>query len=125
MSNPKLIVHNLDDVTVVSFREETLLDELQIRLLGDEVLFLVDQSGQRDMIVDFDQVRSMSSALLGVLIRVHKRMREQDRRLVLCGLGEQFREVFQITGLDRVFTFHKDPGDAAEGLRGGSEHGSS
>ena len=45
----------------------------------------------------------MSSAALGKLITLHKKLGGLGGKLVLCGISPQIFEVFAITKLDKVF----------------------
>ena len=50
----------------------------------------------------------MSSAALGKLITLHKKLTGVKGKLALCGISPQIFEVFAITKLDKIFKIHKD-----------------
>ncbi|HSO95120.1 MAG TPA: STAS domain-containing protein [Acidimicrobiia bacterium] len=58
------------------------------------------------LVLDLEGVSFIDSSGLGVLVGVLKRLREEDRGdiLVLEGLQEPVRKVFDITGLTELFT---------------------
>ena len=58
--------------------------------------------------LDFGNVRFLSSAVLGLLIRISKRVYEQDGRLRLCSINPKIYEVFKITRLTKTFDIYKD-----------------
>ena len=66
---------------------------------------LIDQ-GHHRIAVDLTAVDFMDSTGLGVLIGALKRLREADGALVLAGIRPAVSRVFEITGLDRIFTIH-------------------
>lgn len=66
---------------------------------------LIDQGHQR-IAIDLSDVDFMDSTGLGVLIGALKRLRESDGSLVLAGIKPAVARVFEITGLDRIFTIH-------------------
>jgi anti-anti-sigma factor len=67
------------------------------------------------MILDFGNVRFLSSAVLGLLIRVSKRIYERDGRLKLCNINPKIYEVFKITRLTKTFDIYKDVDSALDG----------
>jgi anti-anti-sigma factor len=60
--------------------------------------------GARRMVVDFGGVSYISSVGLRVLLVVAKRMRSERGTLVLCGLGDAVRQVFDLAGFLPLFT---------------------
>lgn len=66
---------------------------------------LID-GGHRQVAVDLTDVEFMDSTGLGVLIGSLKRLNEDGGNLVLTGLRPAVSRVFEITGLDRIFTVH-------------------
>ena len=64
------------------------------------------------IVLDFGTVRHINSSGIAALLRLRKRLIEENGRLVLCGLNPQVSSVFQVTGLDRIFDFAPDPSAA-------------
>jgi len=54
-------------------------------------------------VVDFKELDYISSAGLGVLLGVQKRLSETGHRLTLVNLNHHIREIFRIAGFDNVF----------------------
>ena len=73
--------------------------------LRRELYDVIDQ-GHRSIAIDLTSVDFMDSTGLGVLIGALKRLRESDGTLVLAGIKPAVGRVFEITGLDRIFTIH-------------------
>jgi anti-sigma B factor antagonist len=73
--------------------------------LRRELHQLIDQ-GATSIVLDLSEVTFIDSSGLGVLVGVLKRLREDggDRALVLAGLQDPVRKVFDITGLSELFT---------------------
>jgi anti-sigma B factor antagonist len=72
--------------------------------LRRELHQLVDQGGP--IVVDLRDVTFIDSSGLGVLVGTLRRLRERDRdgQLVLQGLQDPVRKVFDVTGLTELFT---------------------
>lgn len=90
------------DVTLVTLDTEIILDEQQIRRLEGELLSVVKRNEDKRLLLNFENVRFMSSAFLGLLVKVHKRVIEAGGRLQLCNLDPKIHKVFEITRLTKV-----------------------
>ncbi|MCE9532645.1 MAG: STAS domain-containing protein [Planctomycetes bacterium] len=64
--------------------------------------------GRRKIILNFSNVDFLSSAALGKLITFNRKVQNVRGKLILCGISPDIREVFQITGLDKLITIHAD-----------------
>jgi anti-sigma B factor antagonist len=62
--------------------------------------------GAKDVIVDFSTTTFIDSTTLGVLVGGVKRLRSQDGQLSLVSSDRNITKIFEITGLDRVFTIY-------------------
>jgi anti-anti-sigma factor len=54
-------------------------------------------------VVDFKELEYISSAGLGVLLGVQKRLSEKGHQLTLVNLNHHINEIFRIAGFDNVF----------------------
>ena len=105
---PRVSVEYADNATVVSFVDEKILEEMDIRALQETIMSVIEQSKGINLVLDFANVRFLSSAVLGLLIRISKRVYEQDGRLRLCSINPKIYEVFKITRLTKTFDIYKD-----------------
>jgi anti-sigma B factor antagonist len=64
----------------------------------------VQRSGTRRVIVDLEDVPYMDSSGVATLVEAMQTARREKTDLVLCGLQDKVRSVFQIARLDMVFT---------------------
>jgi anti-sigma B factor antagonist len=69
-------------------------------------LLEVISEGGKDVVVDFSGTTFIDSTTLGVLVGGVKRLRAQDGRLSLVCSDRNITKIFEITGLDRVFTIY-------------------
>jgi len=69
-------------------------------------LLNVISEGGKDVIVDFSDTTFIDSTTLGVLVGGVKRLRTEDGRLSLVCSDRNITKIFEITGLDRVFTIY-------------------
>ena len=62
--------------------------------------------GGKDVVVDFSDTTFIDSTTLGVLVGGVKRLRANDGQLSLVCSDRNITKIFEITGLDRVFTIY-------------------
>jgi anti-sigma B factor antagonist len=108
-------VYEDGDVTVIGFKNRRILDEPSAQLVGKEILSLVDQPGRKAFVVNFRNVEYLTSATLGLLITLHKKVSAAGGRLSFCNLNPRIHEVLVITRLDRMFRIDPDPGKEGPG----------
>lgn len=91
-----------EDVGVVNFTTTQVLDELNVQQLGQELMDLVEKQYVVKMVINFENVKFLSSAVLGKLISLSKRIAAEKGRLVFCHIREDILQVFKITRLDKL-----------------------
>jgi len=102
-SIPALSVSDQKDIRIVEFTNNKILDEANIKEIGDGLNALVDERPNPKLLLDFNTVDHLSSAALGMLINVNKRVRERNGQLRLANIKPQIFEVFVITKLNKLF----------------------
>ena len=113
-SRRRIEVEEVGDVAVVKFVDKRILDEQNIQLIGEQLFSLVDDDGRRKILLDFTTVEYLSSAALGKLITMNKKVRAASGQLRLCSIKPEIYEVFEITKLNRIFKIHDDEDAALE-----------
>jgi anti-sigma B factor antagonist len=72
----------------------------------------------KQVVVDFSDTTFIDSTTLGVLVGGVKRLRTNDGQLsIVCG-DRNITKIFEITGLDRVFTIYPTRAEAVAQLDG-------
>lgn len=104
----RLRVEDIGDVTVINFIDKKILDEQNIQVIGEQLFDLVEQEDRRKLLLNFGNVEYLSSAALGKLITLNKKLQENSGRLILCNIAPQIFEVFEITKLDKFFTIEQE-----------------
>jgi anti-anti-sigma factor len=74
-------------------------------------------SGPPHLAIDMSNLEYISSAGLRVLLVVAKKLQQSNGRVVLFGLVRNVREVFSISGFDRIFTIEPDLAAAVAAAR--------
>jgi anti-sigma B factor antagonist len=104
----RIAVSKSGDVTVVTFVDKKILDEASIQELGLELFALVEQDNRKSIVLNFSNVEFLSSAALGKLITLDRKVKSAKGRLKMSNVRPEIFEVFQITKLNKVFDIHGD-----------------
>ena len=115
---PRISVEYVDDATIVSFADEKILDGRDVEAVENAVMSVVEQADRIKLILDFGNVEFLSSAVLGFLIRVSKKVYEDGGQLGFCCINPKIYEIFKITRLTNVFDNFEDKQTALKGLSG-------
>lgn len=108
----RLDVSEIGDVTVVRFRDPKIIEDVNIQELGSEMFRLVEEEDRRKLLLNFSTVDFLSSAALGKLITLDKKVKSHGGQLKLSNIRPEIFEVFQITKLTRLFDIRDDEADA-------------
>ena len=104
----RLEVEDIGDITVVNLLDKKILDDQNIQVIGEQLLSLVEELGRQKILLNFANVEFLSSAALGKLIVLNRKLNETGGKLVLCNIDRNIYEVFEITKLNKVFAIAKD-----------------
>ena len=83
-------------------------------------LLEVISQGARTVVVDFSDTTFIDSTTLGVLVGGVTRRRTNDGQLSLVCSDRNITKIFEITGLDRVFTIYPTRSEALEQISSSS-----
>ena len=115
---PSISVEYTGNVTIMRFTDEKILEEQDIKALAESIMSVIEQAERINLILNFGNVRFLSSAVLGLLIRISKRIYESDGQLGLCNINPKIYEIFKITRLTKTFDIYNSVENATEGLSG-------
>jgi anti-anti-sigma factor len=96
-------VRKLGSVTIIRFGEHRILDEASVKKFGDELFQVAERSDCKNVLLNFTGVEGLSSAMLGVMLMLRKKINEKQGKLKLCLVGPQIMEVFHATKLGKIF----------------------
>ncbi len=108
-------IQQTDKTLTITFLES----RLNAIRIDDEPWVTIDQSLQTSLpdtlVLDFSHVNVLCSAVLGKIVAIKKKFKGE---IVLTNLSELLLEVFQITGLNRLFTIREmEKGEPSSNLR--------
>lgn len=116
MNKPVVSVRYAGKVVIVEISILRILEDEQIKALEDTLMPLIEECCPTKMIIDFRKVDHLSSAALGVLIKVNNEIKKQGGFLSLCGIDKRIFDIFKITKLDNVFHIRKDVNDSHKAI---------
>ena len=115
-ANPKISVEYSEKAVIATLTERKILEQAEIEALESSIMPLIEQAGGVNLVVNFCNVEFFSSSVLGLLIRVAKKIYESDGQLKLCQINPKILEIFKITRLDRIFEIYETRQEAIQSL---------
>ena len=113
---PGISVEYSGKATIVTFTNEKILEQNDIQNLQDSIIPIIEQANEINLVLDFQNVQFLSSSVLGLLLRISKKVYERDGRLKLCSINRKIYEIFKITRLNKIFEIYDDLESALESL---------
>lgn len=101
---------NYDLITIIGEVDASSSIEL------DNAIAEAIQSGKKSFLVDCTSLEYISSAGLGVFMSYIEDFKKNDIHIVLFGMNEKVRNVFEILGLDQLLTIRGDKEEAKSTL---------
>ncbi len=102
-SESKIKVEHVIDEIWITFNDESILEEHQIKNLESAILPIIKKNADGGLILNFCNVQFMSSSFLGLLVKIHKKVCELGGHLKLWNVNPDIYKVFKITQLTKVF----------------------
>ena len=96
------------EVMVVYLGHTRVVDQAKIDEIARTLEKLLNRCEHGKMLLNFEGVKFMGSAMLGKLITLNKRCKDAAVHLKLCSIDPQIMQVFKMTKLDKVFQIFDD-----------------
>ncbi len=109
-----LTVEPINDVNVIGFVDANVLDQVRIEQIRGELDQIVEKSPRPKLVISFQGVAHISSAVLGVLMNLDKKVRARKGELRLACIGGNIRQVFSITKLDKILRIYESTDQATK-----------
>jgi len=95
-------------IVIGTVRFASVLSATNVAEFGSEVLDYIQTRPNLNLLLNFEHVDYLSSAVLTELLRINKALEESKGRMRLCAIAPTIKEIFEITNLDQVFTLDSD-----------------
>jgi anti-anti-sigma factor len=117
VQRPSLRVRREHGITFFEFHPpNAVFSDKEVRHFRQHLLAAVDQSPDLCFIVDFTDVQYMSSSVLGVLVSALIKVQGRGGRLRITGVTRDLKDLFRLTGMERLFHFSETPQAALRSL---------
>jgi len=100
------------EVMVVYMGKNRIVDQAVIDEIAGTLEKLLNKCEHGKILLNFEGVKFMGSAMLGKLITFHKHCKDARVRMKLCSIDPQILQVFKLTKLDKVFDIYPEEGRA-------------
>jgi anti-sigma B factor antagonist len=97
-----------DGILTVVFTDARILDDVTLEKVGADLIEMLNKSTEERVIIDFRNVKFMTSSMLGKLVQVHKKATEFKVKMKFAAIDPEIRQVFKITRLDKLFDIEAD-----------------
>lgn len=105
-----------EGVTLIA-KTEGRVDGANAREFQDALEEAIDPA-DRAVILDLENLSYISSAGLRVILLTAKTLRKQNASLSVCSLSEPIRQVFEISGFDKIIPIHASQAEAVAAVSG-------
>jgi anti-anti-sigma factor len=108
-------IERRSDAVVARFTHEVVLSGPHAEVAGEQLTTLLAELGQRPLLVDFGNVRSLSSLMLGKLAGLSHAAKSAGVRVGLFNLRPDVRGVMEITRLNVLVRLYGSESEALQG----------
>jgi anti-sigma B factor antagonist len=103
------------DVLVARFTREVVLSGQVAEAAAERLASVVPELGGRRLLVDFRNVRFLTSLMLGKLVLLNQAAEAAGGRLALFNLSPDVREIMEVTRLNLILSLYDDESGALRG----------
>ena len=108
-----------ENAAVVAFKSASISNMEEIAVASGQIKEFIEAKKPKEVVVDFENVKFFSSAVLGLLLDIRAKLKTYDAEVVISSINPQLYRVFKITHLDRIFKFFPDKADAIRAVNAG------
>ena len=100
----------------------TVLSFVETRMLDDQAAYEVAQDfaqlrGRPRLLIDFSNVASLGSALLGKLISFNAKIQQEGGQMRMCSMPTSVKDIVKLMSLDKLFDIHETAAEALASFR--------
>lgn len=96
------------DIRVVKLEESQILDEQVARKVGTRLNQIVNEMAQTAIVLNFEKVKFMASAMIGQLVLLRENCRKKEIELSICSLNENLCEAIKLMRIDEILPIHEN-----------------
>ncbi len=112
-----MIVNTVEESGALIALAEGRIDSSNARDFDDALRKIIGES-QEAFVIDFQALTYISSAGLRVILMTAKALQKLEREFMVCSLSEAVRELFEISGFDKIIHVHETRANALANVKG-------
>ncbi|MEI7698783.1 MAG: STAS domain-containing protein [Planctomycetia bacterium] len=116
MEHSKLKIEELEGVTVVTFLDPLIAASNSMTGIWDILFRLILPEAGTRLVLDFSQVRFLSSTALGGLMRVSQKVRASGGKMRFCQVAPAVMDILKLTRMDKVIEICASQAEARASL---------
>jgi anti-sigma B factor antagonist len=105
---PLLEYTEIGSITIGTIVNTAVLDGSNVDAFGQEAIAYAEPRTGLHILIDFENVRYISSAALTELLRLYHLLLKTDGSVRLCNVNHDIHNVFRITNLEKLFVIYTD-----------------
>lgn len=107
-----IVVTREQGVAVIDFAAKEVLDMAASATIGRDLAQAVDSTDLGSMLIDFRNVKLVTSMMINELLQVRKKCLDKRITLKLCSLSAELADLFKKLKLDKTFEIYRNRADA-------------
>jgi anti-sigma B factor antagonist len=104
------------NAAIAAFKTASISNVEEIASVSKQIKEFIEKKKPKEVVVDFENVKFFSSAVLGLLLDIRAKLKTYDGEVVISAINPQLYRVFKITHLDRIFKFFPDKENAVKAV---------
>lgn len=104
---PELRINKDNEHVTVKFQDSQILDESYARTVGLKLIQVANEAGDKHLVLNFERVKFMASAMIGQLIAVRNKCKELGVQLKVCCLCPQLSEAICLMNIDKILNIYE------------------
>jgi anti-anti-sigma factor len=105
LNNEHLDIEPVYEDVLITFKEERIITQDQFDRISADIMKIAQQSTGKWVILEFKNVKFLSSMFLGLLVKLQTTVNQCRGHLKLRNVSPEIFKVFKITQLHKVFIF--------------------
>ena len=111
---PNITSETQDDVLKVYLRDIRLSEDGLVESVGAELNTLINSIQSKKMLVNLRDVSFMNSSMIGKLVQLNSRCKNESIEFRLCEVNDNLLEVFTLMQLPKIMQIHPSEQSAFE-----------
>ena len=113
----EIFVTRESGVAVVDFAAKEVLDMAKAATVGRHLSDLVERGDLGNVLIDFRNVKLMTSTMINELLQVRKKCADHRVHLKFCSLSHELTDLFKKLKLDKTFEIYGSRGQALKAFQ--------